>query len=171
MGLEKVRYITLLFLSEKHIRGDWERVGSRDTNVTSLPDWPELFHPLEYVYASIIFGIFGKRSIMFALFLKVALIRVLLVFLKMTLPESWPVWSLKFFIFKFIFKFAMSRRKKLPQYLVVRRLEDWAHLNWRLYQSQFPLSQVRQAGKIASKRNTILMWSNIVHFDTLSHRL
>ena len=169
MGLEKVRYITLLFLSEKHILtrrlgASWEPGHERDV-ITWLP------HPLEYVYASIIFGIFGKRSIMFALFLKVALIRVLLVFLKMTLPESWPVWSLKFFIFKFIFKFAMSRRKKLPQYLVVRRLEDWAHRNWRLYQSQFPLSQVRQAGKIASKRNTILMWSNIVHFDTLSHRL
>lgn len=66
---------------------------------------------------------------MFALFLKVALIRVLLVFFEDDITKVMTCLVLKFFIFKFIFKFAMSRRKKLPQYLVVRRLEDWAHWN------------------------------------------
>lgn len=53
---------------------------------------------------------------MFALFLKVALIRVLLFFFEDDITKVMTCLVLKFFIFKLIFKFAMSRRKKLPQY-------------------------------------------------------
>ena len=118
MGLEKVRYITLLFLSEKHILTrrlgtSWEPGHERDV-ITCLTGtisssciclcWHHFWH------------IWKKEHNVCAL-LKSSTNQSTFGFFEDDITRVMTCLVFKiFYFFKFIFKFAMSRRKKLPQY-------------------------------------------------------